>query len=336
MRFHINKNDSGSVTIETAVVMPAFIGVLLFFISLFQITAAENILNFTALKTADKMCKWAPIYKNLLIDNAQDVIFEGIKDEIVGEFGDALNSELDNFIMSIFDLRKIGEYSMDYIYGFTAQKMCESSIEDNVLIKKGIVDIKNVNLYKSNFFHKDTNFIDLIAICDVDTYLPFDVKISSEVKCFAWGSGVMPHISVKEETEVDSSTESIWKADNFTRGQVIRQMYGANLPDTFPVIAAFDNGMATMIKSINHMATTYQKSSVFEQTVRRMINDLSRFEGGEAGNIKVKSKDIYCKRLLLVLPENDLSLSQQKALENLMRYATSKLIVLDLQRYQKV
>ena len=52
--------------------------------------------------------------------------------------------------------------------------------------------------------------------------------------------------------------------------------------------------------------------------------------------LKVKSKDVYCKRLVLVIPENDLSMSQQKALENLMRYAASKLIVLDLQRYQKV
>jgi hypothetical protein len=266
----------------------------------------------------------------------QNKIFGEIKDEITGEFGEALNNELDNFILSIFDLRKIGEYSMDYIYGFTAQKMIEDSITDNILIKKGIIDIKNINLYKSNFFHKDTNYIDIIAVCDVDTYLPFDVKISSEVKCFAWGSGVMPHISVKEETEVDSSTESIWKADNFTRGQVIRQMYGANLPDNFPVIAAFENGMATMIKSVNHMATTYKEASVFEKSVRRMIDELVGFKEGEAGNIKVKSKDVYCKRLVLVIPENDLSMSQQKALENLMRYAASKLIVLDLQRYQKV
>ncbi len=336
MRYHIDKNNSGSVTIETAVLIPAFVGVLLFFISLFQVVAAENVLNITALKTANTMCKWAPIYKNLLADNVQNKIFGEIKDEITGEFGEALNYELDNFILSIFDLRKIGEYSMDYIYGFTAQKMCENSITDNILIKKGIIDIKNINLYKSNFFHKDTNYIDLIAVCDVDTYLPFDVKISTEVKCFAWGSGVMPHISVKEETEVDSSTESIWKADNFTRGQVIRQMYGANLPDNFPVIAAFENGMATMIKSVNHMATTYKDASVFEKSVRRMIDELVGFKEGEAGNIKVKSKDVYCKRLVLVIPENDLSMSQQKALENLMRYAASKLIVLDLQRYQKV
>lgn len=336
MRYHIDKNNSGSVTIETAVLIPAFVGVLLFFISLFQVVAAENVLNITALKTANNMCKWAPIYKNLLADNVQNKIFGEIKDEITGEFGEALNNELDNFILSIFDLRKIGEYSMDYIYGFTAQKMIEDSITDNILIKKGIIDIKNINLYKSNFFHKDTNYIDIIAVCDVDTYLPFDVKISSEVKCFAWGSGVMPHISVKEETEVDSSTESIWKADNFTRGQVIRQMYGANLPDNFPVIAAFENGMATMIKSVNHMATTYKEASVFEKSVRRMIDELVGFKEGEAGNIKVKSKDVYCKRLVLVIPENDLSMSQQKALENLMRYAASKLIVLDLQRYQKV
>lgn len=336
MKSHIEKREAGSVTIETAVVMPVFIGVLLFFISLFQIVAAENILNITALRTSDKMCKWAPIYKNLLADNIQDKFIEDVQCGVSGEFAEELSSELENFIMSILDLRKIGEYTFDYIYEFTAQNMCESSMKDNILIKKDIVKLRNLNLYKSNFFHNDSNFIDFIAVCEVDTYLPFDVKIATEIKCAAWGSGVMPHISVENTTDNESTTKSIWEENNFTRGQVIRQMYGANLPDNFPVIASFENGTATMIKSINHMTNTYQESSVFEKTVRRMIDELVSFQEGNAGNIKVNMRDIYCKRLILVMPENNLSTSQQKAMENLMRYAASKFIVLDLQRYQKV
>ena len=42
------------------------------------------------------------------------------------------------------------------------------------------------------------------------------------------------------------------------------------------------------------------------------------------------------KKIILVLPENDFSFLQQNTLEYLMRYSATKLVVLDLQRYQKV
>ena len=337
MKFHINsKNESGSVTIEVAMIMPIFISVLLFFISVFQIVAAENILNITTLKIAEKMCKWAPIYKNLMADNLQNNLFEKVGDKINSEFGEILNNEFDSFIMGIINLRKLGEYSFDYIYSYTAQQMCESELKQNKLLRKGIIKIKNLNMYKSDFFNNDSNYICINAVSEVETYLPFDVKISAEVRCASWGRGVMPHISVKDDANDNSSTASIWKKDNFTRGKVIRKMFGGNLPDTFPVIASFENGMASMIKSINHTASTYQSSSVFEKAIKRMIDELATFQGGAAGNISINSKDIISKRLVLVMPENKLSITQQKSLENLMRYATTKLIVLDLQRYQKV
>ena len=50
----------------------------------------------------------------------------------------------------------------------------------------------------------------------------------------------------------------------------------------------------------------------------------------------VNKKDILIKKIILVLPENDFSFLQQNTLEYLMRYSATKLVVLDLQRYQKV
>lgn len=339
MKFHINcikdyENSYGSVTIETAIIMPFFLIVLLFFVSFLQIVAAENILNKAALNVADKMCKWAPVYKNLLMDDLKDITFSKISESLGDEFGEYFNGALDDYILEILQLEKIGEYSYDYIYGYVSQKMCESYIEDNVLIKKNIVKVDKLNLYKSDFFHKGSNFIQLKAELAIDTYLPFDYLIKTNIDCAAWGSGVVPHVSVDSSKE--SNNSGIWKEDNFTRGKVIRQMYGGNLPDTFPVISKFENGMATMIKSLNHTSATYQDSSVFERTITGMINSMYYFNGGSSGGITIKNNDIYCKTIILVLPENDLTVTQQKALESVMRYATSKMIVIDLQRYQRV
>ena len=330
MRFHTNNSERGSVSIEAAVIMPAFLGVLLVFVSLIQIISAENILRISALKTADKMCKWAPIYKNLAADNLQNEIVK----KIGGELSEALSGEEGELISEILQLRKVTEYSFNYIYGFTSQKICESYINNDKLVRNKVVDISNLNLYKSTFFSNDTNNISLKAVCDVKTYLPFKAKIAVDIDCASWGKGIMPHVSVDIPDEKVS--DSIWQKDNLTRGRIIRQMYGSNLPENFPVIASFEYGTATMIKSLNHTAKTYQDSFTFEKSIKEMIDAVANFEGSSMGGITVNKKDILIKKIILVLPENDFSFLQQNTLEYLMRYSATKLVVLDLQRYQKV
>ena len=98
----------------------------------------------------------------------------------------------------------------------------------------------------------------------------------------------------------------------------------------------FRNGMATMIKSINHTAETYSDFRVFERTIKRMIDEMYSFEGASFAGIDIKKNTILQKRIILVCPENEFTELQTKTIENLMRYATSKLIVLDLRRYQKI
>jgi len=331
VRSHIKNSDTGSISVETAILMPAFLGVLLVFISIVQIMSAEQILCASAVKTAEKMSKWAPIYKNL----ATEELKECLLNKVSGSLKEELSGEVGGFLTSILNLREITENSFDYIYSFTIQNLCEKYIKEDVFVKKGIVKINNLNLYKSSFFHGDSNHIKIRAECNVKTYLPFEVGISTVVNCAAWGDGVMPHIHVNSGTNSEIS-ESIWEKDNFYRGKVIRQMYGANLPENFPVVAIYENSMVTMIKSINHTTETYQKSQAFEKTIKKMIDELCRFEGASLGEINIRKKDFAQKRLLLVCPENEFTVTQSKSLENLMSYAASKLIVLDLRRYQKI
>ena len=225
------------------------------------------------------------------------------------------------------------EYSSDFIYGFAAQSLCDSYIADDALVKNGILRVKDLNLYQSEFFRNDTEAVRITGYCRLDTYLPFPVRIGFSVSCRAWGGGRMPHVSLPESEE---KTPTVWEENNFTRGKIFRRMYGGNLPESFPVIAAFENGTAIMIKSLNHTMASYQHSGALEKTIRQMIDTLAAFDGAEYGGITIRKENIAQRKLILILPENDFDYLQEAAVRNMMQYSMLKFVMLDLQRYQKV
>lgn len=322
-------SDQGSITIEAALIVPIIIGMLLFFLSFLQIAAARNLLSLSTLRTADMLCKWAPIYKNTGLEEA--------KNDILTHLGKELPLEIPEHSMAllnqIINLRTIADHTMDYVYGFAAQQLCSYFIREDPFIQHEIIQLSDLNLYKSDFFHNGTSYIRINSSCKVKTYLPFDINIRYSIYCRAWGSGKTPDISTGDPSE---QGRGIWAENNFTRGKILRQMYGGNLPDQFPVIAAFTDGTAVSIKSLNHMAQTYQNVREFERTIKEMIDALYAFEGAEFGGISINKGSISKKKLILILPENDFTVSQNAAVIKIMQYAMHKFIEVDLQRYQKV
>ncbi len=80
----------------------------------------------------------------------------------------------------------------------------------------------------------------------------------------------------------DSSGEgspSLWQLDNFTRGQAFRSLLGGTLPYDFPVIAAFEQGEATAIKSVDLTRPTYQAAAAFETQIGSCLDSLAAFQG---------------------------------------------------------
>ena len=140
----------------------------------------------------------------------------------------------------------------------------------------------------------------------------------------------------KDENNDIDETDSIWKRDNYSRGKVIRELFGANLPENFPVVSCYEDGIVTMIKSLNHTTASYSDGKMLKSTIKQMIDSLSNFNGTSWGNITINEKDIKFKRLILVMPEDNLLSIQELALQEIRTYSTKKRILFDLQRYQKV
>ena len=132
----------------------------------------------------------------------------------------------------------------------------------------------------------------------------------------------------------EGDEEEIWQLDNFSRGRRFRQLYGANLPDDFPVIASFSAGEAVMIKSIDLTAPTYKSEHEVRRTICRMIDDLSAFMGAQYvrsdQQVSITAESIKSRRLLLIIPEN----SRQSWLSNLLSevagYAEACSVILDV------
>ncbi len=322
------RTDSGSVSLECAGVMAGLTALMMFFLSLFQIAAAETVFKTSVAYTAGEFARWAPVYRNGCITD--------ISDDILTEIGGSAAGIISKipFTGDIINLRNMSEYVTDGIYTKAAEAVCRDHINDDVLVRSGIVSIKDIDLDKSAFFHGGSNDIILAGQCGTDTYFPLDTVITYRIKCAAWGTGNVPLINTGSGDE--SSASTIWDLDNFTRGKIIRQLYGANLPESFPVIAAFNDGMAVMIKSLNHRAESYKDTRVLENTVKQMIDSLAAFKGAKYGDTVINAGDIRGRKLILVMPENEFTQYQKTAINLIMVYAARQSVFIDLQRYQTV
>lgn len=119
---------------------------------------------------------------------------------------------------------------------------------------------------------------------------------------------VVPLWTGQKKLDSDEDADGIWQLDNFSRGRRLRELYGANLPYDFPVIARFSEGEALSIKSIDLTAPTYQDQETIRENLLEQIENLFLFNGAdyyrEKGSVSVSSQSITSRRLLLIIPGN--------------------------------
>ena len=110
------------------------------------------------------------------------------------------------------------------------------------------------------------------------------------------------------EQDDEEEKDGVWMLDNFSRGQILRRHYDANLPFNFPVIARFSNGRAVSIKSIDLTAPSYQDLQVIRRRLNDQVRQLAEFNGAkrnqEGRTIEISADDMKERRLLLIIPAN--------------------------------
>ena len=115
-------------------------------------------------------------------------------------------------------------------------------------------------------------------------------------------------LSLPATNQKHTAADKLWSLSNFERGLSIRSTFGANLPATYPVIASWNNGNATAIKSIDLTAPGYAVSGELTEKVQGFISDLSSFSGTEdpwgASEISISEDMISSRTLVIVIPDN--------------------------------
>jgi hypothetical protein len=125
---------------------------------------------------------------------------------------------------------------------------------------------------------------------------------------------------------------SVWKLKPFERGVQIEKSLGHNLPNNFPVIDKFVNGVATSIKSLDLNAKSYQSIATLNRTVTKYIDKVANFNGRTWAGVSVKGRDITGRSLDLAVPSGGSS-AQNAALNQLVKYGQSQGVNVNIVRF---
>ncbi|NJD02612.1 MAG: hypothetical protein FIA99_08465 [Ruminiclostridium sp.] len=193
-----------------------------------------------------------------------------------------------------------------------------------------------LNLKGSSFLADENDEIDIVVKYKIN--LPVPMKILPEFEMVqrasvkAWMGGDKASALIQGGNE-----EDIWALDNFTRGKRIRSVFGANLPFSFPVIAKFSSGEATMIKSMDLTADSYKSSIAMTETLDEYLSALYAYRGQEepwgSNKTVIRAQEIKRKELLLVIPKNQLNPKTEQLLAAFAGKASSLGIKLVIERY---
>lgn len=111
-----------------------------------------------------------------------------------------------------------------------------------------------------------------------------------------------------EAQDGEEKADNFWSWHNFKRGKYLREKYGGNLPDNYPVISGFQGDTAVMIRSMDLTAPTWQSQSALQLRIQQWAMELERFQGTEKPwgreKIHIRSGSIHQRVLTLIVPEN--------------------------------
>lgn len=318
----------GGATLEACLILPVIISALLFGLSTVQTVTAVNCIDRALYKTSRLLSDYGILYHEYGIAELENAALSKLGSLITEKTGDGTGNSI---LTGFFGLRECAESFDDLMYTQMSEVIFNRYLKEDPLVKNGYVRLEKISLSGSSFFNGSDD-IELYASARIFGF----VKIGSSIKTRAWIRGNNPLLSLNE------SGITVWDMTNFARGKVLRTIFGSNLPYDYPVVAIFDEktGAATMIKSLDFTAPSYRTGTGIEKEIREMIKKFGAFNTTDGyqlrdGYPEIKPGSIKTKKLLLILPMNEMSEVQSAALSKIITYAVSERIQVELIGYQK-
>lgn len=351
------RSDKGSMTLETAIALPIFISIILSVSLLLKIIYTYEIMQNAISLAANELSAYSYLYYLSGIEDIRDKL-DGKIDEISGEILNEIFNEIFNDALNIQPPEELKDVLYSFIkgtYDDAINQICIPLVK--ICVRKYLVtdEIKDPNkrlealdiaggfdgldFSMSEFFEDDNDTINIVIEYRINIPTPMKIfpplRIIQNASVRGWVGGD----EIIDRNEDEKVQEDIWSLDNFTRGRKIRNIFGANLPLTFPVIARFDHGSGTavMIKSMDLTLEYYQKPEIVSKKIKQHINELKEYKGQEVpwgrDRIIIKQDNIMKRKLTLVIPENPITSVIEKELEECKFYAESNGVNLSIIKY---
>lgn len=355
------------MTVEAAIVLPVLL--CAFFSAVFLIRAVYTygLIQHALTETAREMASSGYIYHISGIRDLHDTVRDTINDRTDvlqaqaeslleaynGLFGtdQAASADLPDVIETIVGFvagRAFDEAKTQLFIPVVRQCMKKHLVTDEITDADERLRSLNVagglaglDFSRSSFLSDSNEDIDIIVRYRISLPLPVkfagDLEIVQRARARAWLGGDTKKGVLAENDDPSSEYEDIWSLGNFQRGLKIRRIFGANLPNNFPVIARYEAGRAVMIKSMDLTAASYQDARTVEKTLKGYLEELNGFQGLEKpwgrDRIVIRREDIKEKELILVIPGNKPAESVGAVLDDIVRYADSLGIRMIIEKY---
>lgn len=197
--------------------------------------------------------------------------------------------------------------------------------------------LEGLDFGDSRFFEDEDCIVDIIVKYKIDIPVPIKVipslQMVQRATCKAWTGGIDYPVLLSE----DGEEYDVWSLGNFQRGLLLRAKFGANLPNSFPVLSSYKAGKAVIIKSLDTTAQTYQNTNTLKKMIREYVDKLDKYAGQEepwgSKKIVIKQSEIKEKQLLLVIPGNPLNSIIEGELDKCVQEAAVKGIKISIEKY---
>lgn len=303
-RIRRSRARQGGIALEAALIMPLVLMLLTLSLGLLAAAAAESKLKGALDRTAAELSLLSPLC-DLMLQNSGELL------------------PAPQLLPGVNGFPEAGADLADFELDFGKQEIVAQLLIDGMLDLAssalfGPFILQRIDYWLEKGEHLQPAFTGLIY--SKQLYLDFRIKQNQLWLCLSYEiqlplfrqrrfqQALVPLWLGRGEENAERADGQVWLLDNFSRGQILRQAYGGNLPYDFPVISCWDNGEAVSIKSIDLTAPTYQNPGEVKRRLISQIDQLAAFDGAvhQRADSKtvIRAADIRKRRLILVVPEN--------------------------------
>jgi len=367
--------DSGSMTLEAAVALPVFFCVAIALAFLLRAVQVHEQVQHAISQAALEIAGVSYIYDvsgaldiqregERLVERGADRVEDSIinsmqfedwlpkeaSDEVISQLNGiapALNDKINGVLFSKYVGRVARKYLnafADAIAGGPQSEYSGKTAADGKYDALGGLNIvgggDGLNFTESTYLTNDTEDVKIRVRYAFRIPIPIEplavLGISQQACAKAWLAGAASSSAADEPDEIE---DDIWSLDNFTRGRRIQAIFHANLPINFPGLSSYENGTATLIRSLDTTAASYRDSEVVGRQIESYVKSIRDYKGQEkpygSERIVIPPEDIRTRRLVLVIPRNDLAPEVSAEIDRQINEAMAQGVILQVERYAK-